>query len=149
MREVRLKAIGYVEEGLPQEGRGAGRRGLVSTVRIFDEYADGLLGLEEYSHVFIIWYMDRVERFELRVRPRRLQDAPKVGIFATRFPPRPNPIGLTVAEIVAVEPPRLRVRNLDAWTGSPVLDIKPYDVLDVVPSPRMPEWLRRLLNIDQ
>jgi len=50
---------------------------------------------------------------------------------------------------VAVEPPRLRVRNLDAWTGSPVLDIKPYDVLDVVPSPRMPEWLRRLLNIDQ
>ncbi len=142
--KIELKPIGFVERGLPE--RGADRKSFISTIRIFDEYVEGLAGLEEYSHIFVIWYMDRVSGLELRVRPRRLPDAPEVGIFATRFPPRPNPIGLTVAELVSLEPPRIYVRNLDAWTGSPVLDIKPYDVLDVVERPKMPEWLMRFLN---
>lgn len=142
--KIELKPIGFVERGLSE--RGADRKSFISTIRIFDEYVEGLAGLEEYSHIFVIWYMDRVSGLELRVRPRRLPDAPEVGIFATRFPPRPNPIGLTVAELVSLEPPRIYVRNLDAWTGSPVLDIKPYDVLDVVERPKMPEWLMRFLN---
>lgn len=145
---IELRPIGFVERGIPGPEIGAkvDRRSFISTIRIYDEYVDGLSGLEEYSHIFVIWYMDRVREVQLRVRPRRLPDAPEVGIFATRFPPRPNPIGLTVAELVSLDPPRIHVRNLDAWTGSPVLDIKPYDVLDVVERPRMPEWLQRFLN---
>ncbi|MEZ0248932.1 MAG: tRNA (N6-threonylcarbamoyladenosine(37)-N6)-methyltransferase TrmO [Thermoproteus sp.] len=146
LNEIRLRPIGYVEEGLPEEPQTA-KRGLISTIRIYDEFVEGLAGLEEYSHVFVIWYMHKVGEVKLKIRPRRLPEGPEVGIFATRFPPRPNPIGLSIAEIISVEPPRLRVRNLDAWTGSPVLDIKPYDILDVVERPKMPEWLKRLLNI--
>jgi hypothetical protein len=56
---------------------------------------------------------------------------------------RPNPIAVSVAEIVSVEPPRLYLRGLDAWTGSPVLDIKPYDFYDIVRSPRVPDWFLR------
>lgn len=145
--EIRLRPIGVVESGLPEEGPKVDRRTFVSTVRIFDEFSAGLKGIEEYSHVFVIWFMDRVKETRITLKPWGLEDMPEVGIFATRFPPRPNPIGLTVAEIVSVEPPRLRLRNLDAWTGSPILDLKPYDVLDIVQRPKMPEWLKRFLKI--
>ncbi|MFB6489749.1 MAG: tRNA (N6-threonylcarbamoyladenosine(37)-N6)-methyltransferase TrmO [Thermoproteus sp. AZ2] len=140
---ISLRPIGYVEAGLPP---GANRKTFTSIVRVLDEYSEGLMGLEEYSHVFVIWYMDRVNEVRLRLRPRNRPDMPEVGIFATRFPPRPNPIGLTVAELIAVKPPRIFVKNLDAWTGSPVLDIKPYDHLDVVERPRVPEWLVKFLK---
>jgi tRNA (Thr-GGU) A37 N-methylase len=69
-----------------------------------------------------------------------IENYPLVGIFATRFPNRPNPIGVTVVEIVSVEKPLIRVKGLDAWTGTPVLDIKPYDYYDIVKNPKVPWW---------
>ena len=71
---------------------------------------------------------------------------PEVGIFATRFPNRPNPLALTIVKIVEVDPPRLRVMGLDAWSGSPVLDIKPYDHLDVVNEFRTPDWFEEFFK---
>ena len=135
-----VRPIGVVENGLPEEAR-INRYEHVSTIRLFDEYAEGLTGLDEYSHAIILWLMHRVQQIKLRVVPFNRQDVGEVGIFATRFPPRPNPIGLSVVEIVDVDPPRLRVRGLDAWSGSPVLDIKPYDYMDVVKRPKIPKWL--------
>ena len=140
-----VKPIGIVETGLPEDLK-VNRYEFVSTIRLFDEYVDGLAGLGEYSHAIILWLMHRVQQTRLRVVPFNRRDVGEVGIFATRFPPRPNPIGLSVVEIVDVDPPRLRVRGLDAWSGSPVIDIKPYDYMDVVKRPRIPTWLAEKLD---
>jgi tRNA-Thr(GGU) m(6)t(6)A37 methyltransferase TsaA len=140
-----FEAIGFVEEGLPRPGEGpkvSSKYEVVSTIRVYDEYVEGLRGLEDYSHLVIVYWMHEVRELKLRVRPWGEERYPEVGIFATRFPPRPNPIGVTVVELVSLEPPRLRVRGLDAWTGSPVLDIKPYDYYDIVRRPRTPWWFR-------
>lgn len=150
MHEFRFRPIGIVEVGFPRPGepdreRYRSRYEFVGVVRVFDEFVNGLLGLDEYSHVILIYVFHEVRETSLRVRLRGFDK--EVGIFATRYPPRPNPIGLSVLELVKLEPPRLWLRGLDAWTGTPILDIKPYDYYDIVKRPRVPrefeeEWLR-------
>jgi len=80
----------------------------------------------------------------LKVHPRGRQDMPLLGVFATRTNLRPNPIGLTLCELVKVEDNVLTVRGLDAYNDTPVLDVKPYDLWDCVPNARMPEWWKKL-----
>jgi len=150
MNEYRFKPIGIVEVGFPrpndpERGRYGSRYELVGVIRVYDEYADGLLGLGEYSHVILIYVLHEAREVSLRVRLKGFDR--EVGVFATRHPTRPNPIGLSILELVKLDPPRLWLRGLDAWTGTPVLDIKPYDYYDVVKRPRVPrefeeEWLR-------
>ena len=136
-----VKPIGVVVEGLPEEKGGAGRYNIISTIRVLDEYKDGLKGLEDYSHAFIIYWMDRAPEPRILWKPWGREDLPEVGVFATRFPGRPNPIGLSLVEIVEVGEGLLRVRGLDAWSGTPVIDIKPYDYYDIVCCPRIPAWM--------
>lgn len=119
----------------------------MGVVRVFDEYVDGLQGLEEYSHIILIYLFH--EQREARLKVRLKGTDKEVGVFATRYPIRPNPVGLSVLELVRLEPPpRLWLRGLDAWTGTPpIIDIKPYDYYDIVKSPRVPrefeeKWFR-------
>ena len=139
--EIRLTPIGIVVEGIPREPRHGSRYMITSKIRIFDEYRDGLRGLEEYSHAIIIFWMHEVEEVRLLDKPRHAKDAPVIGVFASRSPRRPNPLGVTVVELERVEGPILYVRGLDAWPGTPVLDIKPYDYHDIVKCPRTPPWV--------
>ncbi|MEZ0319648.1 MAG: tRNA (N6-threonylcarbamoyladenosine(37)-N6)-methyltransferase TrmO [Pyrobaculum sp.] len=140
-----LKPIGYVEVGLPRGGE-VDKYSYVSTIRVYDEYVDGLLGIEEYSHAFVLWLFHEAPPPRLRIRPWEREDMPEVGIFATRFPQRPNPLALTIVKVEEVDPPRLRVAGLDAWSGSPVLDIKPYDHLDVVNEFKTPDWFEEFFK---
>ncbi|ABL87604.1 protein of unknown function UPF0066 [Pyrobaculum islandicum DSM 4184] len=140
-----VRPIGVVEVGLPRWGS-VDRFDFVSVIRVFDEYVDGLVGLEEYSHAFILWHFHEAGAPRLRLRPWGREDLPEVGIFATRFPQRPNALALTIVKIVEVDPPRVRVLGLDAWSGSPVLDIKPYDHLDVVNEFRTPDWVEEFFR---
>ena len=140
-----LRPIGVVEVGLPRFGR-VDKYSFVSVIRVYDEYAEGLAGLEDYSHAFVLWYFHETRGVKLRLRPWGREDFPEVGIFATRFTQRPNPLALTIVKIVEVDPPRLRVMGLDAWSGSPVLDIKPYDHLDVVNEFRTPDWFEEFFK---
>lgn len=138
-----LEPIGYVEKGLPRRGeepKPKSRFEVTSVIRLYEEYVDGLKGLEEYSHVIIVYFMHEAGEPVLTLKPWGDDSLPEVGIFATRFPRRPNPIGITVAKLVRVEPPRLLVRGFDGWTGSPILDVKPYDYYDIVKNPRVPRW---------
>ncbi|WP_069806573.1 tRNA (N6-threonylcarbamoyladenosine(37)-N6)-methyltransferase TrmO [Vulcanisaeta thermophila] len=145
-----LKPIGIVERGFPryddpERSMYRTRYEFIGIVRIYDEFMEGLTGLEEYSHVILIYWMHDVKERTLRVRLRGYDK--EVGIFATRYPPRPNPIGVSVLELVKLDPPRLWLRGLDAWTGTPVIDLKPYDYYDIVKRPRVPrefeeEWFR-------
>jgi tRNA (adenine37-N6)-methyltransferase len=80
----------------------------------------------------------------LKIHPRGRTDMPLVGLYATRTNLRPNQIGLTVVELLKVEGSTLTVRGLDAYDGSPVLDVKPYDSWDSKPDARVPEWRNKL-----
>jgi len=137
--EIRLRPIGFVRspfatrEEVPR-GLGA-RHDEEGTIELRPELADGLQDIEGFSHLFVIWVFDRSEGWELvGTNPT---DGQPHGVFATRSPHRPNPIGLTVVELLGREGATLRVRGIDMLDGTPVLDLKPY--LSGVP----PEKLRR------
>ena len=102
---------------------------------ILPEFEAGLTDIEGFSHLIVIWAFDRSEGFELVGTPPT--DNRPHGVFATRSPRRPNPIGLTVVELIHRQGPALRVRGVDMLDGTPILDLKPY--LSNVP----PERLRR------
>ena len=123
---------------------------VVSTIELDPVYHGATRGLEEFSHVQIVYLLHRAryesERHRVR-RPRGRADMPEVGIFAQRAKDRPNPIGITAVELISVAKERLTVRGLDAVDGTPVLDIKPYyPAYDRVESARVPEWVARLMR---
>jgi tRNA (adenine37-N6)-methyltransferase len=93
-------------------------------VEILPEFEEGLLDIEGFSHLFVIWVFDRAEGFALVGAPPT--DNRPHGVFATRSPRRPNPLGLTVVRLLGREGRRLRVAGLDMLDGTPVLDLKPY-----------------------
>ncbi len=104
-------------------------------LKVLPEFAPGLADIEGFSHLFVIWVFDRNSGFELTACPP--SDNRVHGVFATRSPRRPNPIGLTVVQLLRREGAELHVRGVDMLDGTPVLDIKPY--LSSVPA----ETLRR------
>ena len=111
---------------------------------------EALMGLDAFSHVEIIFYMDQVDpsKIEKSARhPRNNKEWPKVGIFAQRGKNRPNQIGATICEILKIEDGSLFVRGLDAIDGSPVLDIKPW-VKEFAPkgNHRQPQWITELME---
>ncbi len=107
-------------------------------LEVLPEFEAGLTDIEGFSHVFVIWAFDRSEGFELVGKPP--SDDREHGVFATRSPRRPNPIGLTVVELLGHEGAKLRVRGIDMLDGTPILDIKPY--LSSVPEERLRRgWL--------
>ena len=134
-----LKPIGYVKspymstkeipKGLGAEHKAEG------TLEILPEFEAGLMDIEGFSHLFVLWIFDRSQGFELMGTPP--SDNRPHGVLATRSPRRPNPIGLTVVELLRREGTRLYVRGLDMLDGTPILDIKPY--LSSIPT----ESLRR------
>jgi tRNA-Thr(GGU) m(6)t(6)A37 methyltransferase TsaA len=98
----------------------------------------GLTDIEGFSHIFVVWVFDRSERCELLGTPP--SDNRPHGVFATRSPRRPNPIGLTVVELLRRDGPRLHVRGIDMLEGTPILDIKPY-LSSVAPEKLRRGWL--------
>ena len=99
--------------------------GVEGTIEVFDEYAAGLDDLEGISHVFLIYVFHRSQGFKLKITPFR--DNCERGLFATRAPKRPNPIGLSIVRILGVEGNVIRVADLDMLDGTPLLDIKPFN----------------------
>jgi tRNA-Thr(GGU) m(6)t(6)A37 methyltransferase TsaA len=111
------------------------------------ELTTALDGVEGFSHLFVLFWLHKTsteERKILKVHPRRRKDMPLLGIFATRTMTRPNPVGLTLVELVKVEGNVLTVRSLDAFDGTPVLDIKPFDSWDTAKNAKVPEWWTKM-----
>ena len=118
-------------------------RNNIAEIVLREELMDAVEGIKGFSHLFIIFWMHKIsneERKTLKVHPRGRNELPLLGVFATRTPHRPNPIGLTLVELVKVEENVLTVRGLDAFNGTPVLDIKPFDFWDAVQHAKVPEW---------
>jgi len=116
----------------------------VSEVHIFEEYAEGLDGIEEFSHIIIIYWMNR-SRWDapaIKIHPMANKSLPIVGVFATRSPIRPNPIGIITVRLLKRVGNVLFVRGLDAFNRTPVLDIKPYMLgYDLVRGMKFPVWV--------
>lgn len=120
-----------------------------SEVALDPRWADALSGLAEFSHIWVIGWLDRLTEDErgtrCRVHPRGREDVPPVGLFATRSPRRPNPIAITAVPLLGIQGSVLRVKGLDMLDGTPVLDLKPYLARgDRVNGTRAPLWIRRL-----
>ena len=113
----------YKETSQIPKGLGA-QHTAEGVIEVAPEFAEGLLDIEGFSHLLILWVFDRAEGYELLGRPPS-DDRPH-GVFATRSPYRPNPIGLTAVELLRRDGNRLHVRGIDMLDGTPVLDIKPY-----------------------
>jgi tRNA (adenine37-N6)-methyltransferase len=124
----------YTESSQIPKGLGV-RHDAEGVLEIRSELEPGLLDIEGFSHLFVLWIFDRVDGYDLLAHPPA--DNRPHGVFATRSPRRPNPIGLTVVELLARDGPRLRVRGVDMLDSTPIVDIKPY--LSSIP----PERLRR------
>jgi tRNA-Thr(GGU) m(6)t(6)A37 methyltransferase TsaA len=146
---MNLEPIGVVESPV-REAADHGWGSVVSRIAIAKDMAPGLRGLEEFSHVMVVFFMHEADfdpATDIVRRPQGRPDMPEVGIFAQRAKHRPNPIGITAAELIGVEGNVLRVRGLDAIDGTPVLDIKPYvPEYDRVKRPTTPEWVPRLMT---
>jgi tRNA-Thr(GGU) m(6)t(6)A37 methyltransferase TsaA len=93
-------------------------------LKILPAFEEGLTDIEGYSHLIVLWVFDRSEGFDLMVTPPT--DSHPHGLFTTRSPLRPNPIALTIVELLSREGATLRVRGIDMLDGTPILDIKPY-----------------------
>lgn len=119
-----------------------------STIVIDERWAAGLAGIEGFSHLVVLFYLDRAQRRRVVGTPRAAenrQDAEPVGFFATRTPKRPSPIGISCPRLLRREGNRLIVTGLDAWDGSPVIDIKGYYPRDELRADAtVPDWLTAL-----
>ena len=122
---------------------------VISEIVLEPEYAPGLLGLEDFSHLMVLTFLHEAEykpEKHLRRHPQERQDMPLLGIFAQRARHRPNRIGVTAVEIVEVTDSSVKVRALDAIDGTPVIDIKPYVPVYDKKDATIPEWMEKMMK---
>ena len=137
-----MQAIATVRSDFTKDGERMSRRDIVARIFVAEEFTAGLTGIEQWSHLIVLFWMDQLagKSPALTIHPRNRADLPEVGVFSTRGRARPNPIGLAIVELLKRDRNVLTVKGLDAYDGSPVLDIKPYNEDDVVTGIRTPPW---------
>ena len=143
--KIVLQPIGHVKtDAVDDEVRD---KIAVSQIILNGSLVDGLDGIDGFSHLFVLFWLNQISREQrktLKVHPRGRVDLPLLGVFATRTMFRPNPIGLTLVELLKVEGNVLTVKGLDAYDGTPVLDVKPFDAWDNAAEAKVPEWWKKL-----
>lgn len=144
-----VKAIGVVKNEVKERSRAERDwwADLVSQIVIDNRLTEALDGLEEFSHIIVIYWMHRLDEDEipLKIHPRGQPELPLVGLFVTRTPNRPNPIGKATIRLLQRRGNILRVKGLDAIDGTPVIDIKPYlPKYDSADDAQVPQWLPNL-----
>lgn len=128
MGEIRFKPIGYIEspykdlDEIPRQSVYASDK--TAVIQVLDSFKEGLQGLDQYTHIIILFQFHRSRGYSLTARPHGSQE--EKGVFATRSPHRPNPIGLTISRLLHIEGTRITIQGVDMVDGTPVLDIKPY-----------------------
>ncbi len=143
---MNLTPIGTIHNDITDNGRTVTWEDVVSEVALGSQYMEALDGIEGFSHIWVLFWMHQAEdRSARKHRPMGFEELPEVGLFATRSPNRPNPIGIRTVRLLERKGSVLRVQGLDALNGSPVLDIKPYiHYGDCIADTRIPDWLKRL-----
>jgi len=128
MDEIKYKPIGIIHSPF-KEPKGtpiqpAAAKGIEGKVEVFPEYAEGLKDVEGFSHIILVCHFHLSKKPSLKVKP--FMDDQMRGVFATRAPSRPNPIGISIVRLIKIEENILHVQDVDIIDGTPLLDIKPY-----------------------
>lgn len=125
---IKFSPIGIIHspftelEGMPIQPAGA--EGVQGSIEIYPEFQEGLRDLDGFSHIILLYHLHRSEGYKLTVTP--FLDTQQRGLFSTRAPRRPNPIGLSVVRLTGIDGNILHIENVDILDGTPLLDIKPY-----------------------
>ena len=143
---IEMRSIGFVSRASPNENDRD--RSLVAKIVFDDDLTPALDGVEEWSHIYVIFWLDKVDR---ATEPELCHQGSNVGVLAARSPIHPNPLGLTLVELIKREDNVLWVRGLDAYDGTPVVDIKPYPDWEqghfiVVTDFSVPGWLTEIMK---
>jgi tRNA-Thr(GGU) m(6)t(6)A37 methyltransferase TsaA len=158
LSEIKFEPIGFVRNDLSDvEIKNINRGDIEAEIELFERYASGLEGIDGVSHLIVIFYLHKVSKEQkkiLRAKPRKLsryglnlKELPLVGVFCLDSPHRPNPIGLTIVRLLNRNGRILRVKGLDAFDGTPILDIKPYTPNRFIKDFTLPKWYEKILKI--
>ena len=144
---ITLKAIGIVRNGIKQPPK-PGWEKVVSDIVVSSSLTEALDNLEEFSHIIVLYWMHQATvsgQLPTKVHPMGKRELPVVGLFATRSPNRPNPVGKATVRLLQRQDNILKVQGLDAIDGTPVIDIKPYiPGYDSVTDAKVPPWITNL-----
>ncbi len=147
--DINLTPIGFVRNSIAEPSKEDGQS-VTSEIVINENLKEALSRLDEFSHIIVIYWMHRIpagERSITQVHPRRNPKLPLVGVFASRSPARPNPIGLSTVKLLERRDNVLKVVGLDAINGTPVLDIKPHlPGSDSPAGAKIPAWLKKIAS---
>jgi tRNA-Thr(GGU) m(6)t(6)A37 methyltransferase TsaA len=143
---IYIRPIGYVKNDF-KKGPINDYENTISEIVLDPDLEEGLYKLDENSHITVVFWMNKIkegERNILKMHPKGREDLPLVGVFATRSPRRPNPMGISSIRLLEIRDNVLRVKGLDALNGTPVLDIKPFSKKhDHAEDAKTPWWIER------
>jgi tRNA-Thr(GGU) m(6)t(6)A37 methyltransferase TsaA len=144
LQEIKFKSIGTIRNEIKKRHR-HNTKDIISEIVLDPDLAEGLDDIEDFSHLIIIYFMHKSRLpFPLKVQPRFRVEPGQVGVFASRSPDRPNPLGKTIVKLLERHKNVLKVQGLDAMDGTPVIDIKPYiPGIDAVKNARVPPWMKK------
>ena len=146
---IRIQRIGFVRNEFESEIP-KGYENSLSEIIINEDLIEGLHKIEENSHIVVVFWMDRIEEKDrniMKMHPKGREDLPLLGVFATRSPRRPNPMGIRAVRLVERNNNILKVKGLDALNGTPILDIKPYSSKhDLVKDAKTPWWVKNFYD---
>jgi tRNA (adenine37-N6)-methyltransferase len=145
-----LEPIAMVKNDVKEMGRRDWDK-VISQLIVRPDFADALEGLKEFSHLIVLFWFHLSpagENAAHKTHPQMREDLPLVGVFATRSPVRPNPLGMAVVKLQGHVKNVLIVTGLDALDGTPILDIKPYLPGDSVAKIKVPDWVQKLRQPD-
>lgn len=143
--EIRIKPIGKAKNNILKPTL-AGWKNIITNIVIEKRYTKGLDGIEGYSHIIVVYWMDKEKECHLKHHPQGRADIPFIGIFACRCPQRPNRIAISTVKLLSRKGNVLKVKDLDIVNGTAVLDIKPYTPrYDKVEKTRVPKWVGKLV----
>lgn len=125
--EIVYKPIGFVMGSFREPDDPERIRASESLLVLDEKYTAALDGIEDFRYLVVIYHIHRSPGYKAKVHPRGDRSIPERGVFLTRSPCRPNPIGMTLVEVLEVNGNRIKVRGLDALDKTPILDIKPYE----------------------
>lgn len=144
MKEIKLKTIGFVRNNV-KEPRFGNFANEISKIVVDKKFTKALKGINDYSHVIIVYWMDKIKDYVITHRPQGNPNVPIVGIFACRCPQRPNPIAITTVKLIEHKGNIIKVKGLDVLDGTPIIDIKPYwPQYDKVENEKIPDWVNKL-----
>ena len=142
---IKIKPLGEAKNNVFKPTL-SGWKDVVTKITIDKKFTKGLDGVEDYSHVIIVYWMSKEKECHLKHHPQGRKDIPYVGIFSCRCPQRPNRIAISTVELVGRKGNSITVKGLDIVNGTPILDIKPYTPrYDEVENAKVPDWISKLV----